>query len=106
MKLFTNKPQCKEVELSIGTVCLKPLLLKHAKMFENITDVEGNAAEQHTMLTILLKELLCDVDGNDFEDLATMSPDEVKENFTLNDFATLIQAMSPNIPEDESKNVL
>ena len=94
--LFNKKPACKTIHLSIGEVCLKPLMVKHAKMFESITDDNGNAAQQHTMLTMLLKELVVDTDGIEFEDLAKMRPEEVKEHLTMQDFATLIQAMAPN----------
>ena len=93
--LFNKKPVCKTIHLSIGEVCLKPLMVKHAKMFESITDDNGNAAQQHTMLTMLLKDLVVDKDGNMFEDLTKMSADDIKEHLTMQDFATLIQAMAP-----------
>lgn len=98
--LFENKPQGKLVELSIGEVLLQPLMVKHAKMFECITDDKGNAAEQHTMLAMLLKELVTDLDGNPFADLQRMSSEDIKSNLTMQDFACLIQAMAPNVGGD------
>ena len=98
--LFDNKPQGKLVELSIGEVLLQPLMVKHAKMFDAITSDSGNAAEQHTMLAMLLKELLTDLDGNPFADLQRMNSEDIKENLTMQDFASLIQAMAPNVGGD------
>ena len=97
MKLFTSKPVNKKIETTLGPVWMKPLLVKHAKMFDTITNENGNAAEQHTMLAMLLKELLCDKDGNPFEDLVEMSPEEIKETLTVQDFATIVQAMAPDM---------
>ena len=104
--LFGNKPSCKVIELSIGDVCLHPLMVKHAKMFESITNDNGNAAEQHTMLAMLLKELVTDTDGNKFEDLNKMSADDIKEHLTMQDFATLIQAMAPTIGAQADPNLV
>ena len=104
MKLFTSKPVTKKVETTLGPVWIKPLLVKHAKMFDSITSDNGNAAEQHTMLAMLLKELLCDKDGNPFEDLVEMSPDEIKETLTVQDFATIVQAMAPDLGAAAAKN--
>ena len=83
---------------------MKPLLVKHAKMFDSITSENGNAAEQHTMLAMLLKELLCDSKGEPFEDLVEMSPDEIKETLTVQDFATIVQAMAPDLGAAAVKN--
>ena len=104
MKLFTNKPVNKKIETTLGTVWMKPLLVKHAKMFDTITNESGNAAEQHTMLAMLLKELLCDIAGEPFEDLVEMTPEEIKETLTVQDFATIVQAMAPDLGAAAAKN--
>ena len=98
-KLFKELPQPTPVELSIGTVYLKPLLVKHAKLFESITDINGDAGKQHVMLAMLLKELLVDEYGDPFEDLKNMSQDAITENLTFEDFATLLRKMTPKVEE-------
>lgn len=95
MKLFTNKPQCTEVELSAGKVCVKPLMLKDLHHLEAATDPELNPIVKMTKMASVIKEVLVDTDGNPFEDLQDMTPDELSASMTVEDFTLIMETLTP-----------
>lgn len=76
---------------------MRPLMVSHAHLFEDIQKLEGNPVEQHVKLAMLMKELLCDTDGNPFEDLKDMSAKEIVEKFPMTDFILILRELNPEV---------
>ena len=95
-KLFANKKhELKKIELSFETVYLKEVSFRHVPMLEKVSDPNINAMEKVILFTQILKEVLVDKDGNEYEDFKDMTAEEAGDMFSIEDFGTLIQAMLP-----------
>ena len=100
--LFTKTPQNKHVELSIGTAFLKPLPMKLLPFAQKLGNQDTPTTEQTIAFSMILKEVLVDNAGNRFEDVETMTPEEISDSFSLEDFTTILQAI---MPEPDEGNV-
>ena len=98
--LFTKKPQLKHIELSIGDAYLKPLpmtLLSHAS---KLADQDVSAEQQAVSFSMILKAVLVDANGNEFDDLKDLTPDQVATAFSLEDFTAILTAIMPDGAEE------
>ena len=103
-KLFANKKkELKEVELSFETVYLKEISFRHIPALENVDNPSTDAVKKLTLFAGVIKEVLVDKDGNKWEDLQEMTPEEMGDMFSIDDFTKLIEAMLPRPVADEDE---
>ena len=95
-KLFANKKmELKEVKLSFETVWIKEVSFRHMSMLDKLGDPNIKDIEKAVFFAQIIKDVLVDKDGNEYEDLKDMTPEEMGDMFSIEDFATLINAMLP-----------
>lgn len=97
-KLFQNKIDNTKVELSIGTVYVKPLPMKLLSIAEKLGNEGTNAVEQVIAFAMIMKTVLVDEKGNELDDVKEMTAEELGDAFPVADFTILIQAILPQAP--------
>ena len=95
-KLFANKKtELTEVKLSFETVYLKEVSFKHVPALEKASDPATDEINRIVQFAKVIKEILVDKDGNPYEDLKDMTPNEMGDMFSIKDFGKLIEAAMP-----------